>query len=103
VKIKTKSCSFLRKKKSGRKIDPKYNDDEKENIFPQITSQKQTFDLGRKKTNIGEIKLKFLVKMGTQVLITHVTKYTWAGGISSFLFPPFLLVSEYQFHTGVDL
>lgn len=54
-------------------------------------------------TNIGEIKLKFLVKMGTQVLITHVTKYTWAGGISSFLFPPFLLVSEYQFHTGVDL
>lgn len=36
------------KKKSGRKIDPTYNDDGKENIFPQETSQKQTLDLGRK-------------------------------------------------------
>lgn len=29
-------------------------------------------------TNIGEIKSK--MKMGTHVLITRVTKYTWAGG-----------------------
>ena len=54
-------------------------------------------------TNIGEIKSK--MKMGTRVLITRVTKYTWAGGEFLILFPPLLVsrISEYQFHTGVDL